>query len=140
VLVVIDEQLPRDCPGRQRQLNTQQSTFASTGVGPMAGARRGGQGRLLLPHCGRTIASGWSECRVGLAPTGKRRLVNNSRRTLDCEYAHVSGHFFELPALPAALRHFQNKSYTPRALSFGRAKPYDATLLGVLYGRFHGLC
>jgi hypothetical protein len=30
------------------------------------------------------IASGWSGCRVGLAPTGKRRLVTAHARSRHC--------------------------------------------------------
>ena len=36
------------------------------------------------------VASGWSGCRVGLAPTGKRRL---SRRTPKAEVVDVTGLF-----------------------------------------------
>src|SRR5258705_13362880 len=37
------------------------------------------------------VASGWSGCRVGLAPTGKRRLVTAHTH---CRHSHVCGRAF----------------------------------------------
>src|SRR6202047_1983764 len=44
------------------------------------------------------IASGWSDCRVGLAPTGKRRLCTAHTRGGHCSHARTGGDSWKLRA------------------------------------------
>jgi hypothetical protein len=59
------------------------------------------------------VASGWSGCRVGLAPTGKRRLLT----------AHTSsGHCGSLPRTSRLEKHPSAKR---DSAGYGAAKPRD---------------
>jgi hypothetical protein len=52
------------------------------------------------------VASGWSSCRVGLSPTGKRRLVTAHPESRRSRAAHKGR---KLPAGGARIQHGQNQ-------------------------------
>ena len=60
------------------------------------------------------IASGWSGCRVGLAPTGKRRLV-----TAHTHFGHCSGH----KCRPRRLSQVSSSLIVRRCLRIGKPAP-----------------
>ena len=60
------------------------------------------------------IASGWSGCRVGLAPTGKRRLV-----TAHTHFGHCSGH----KCRPRRLSQVSGSLIVRRCLRIGKPAP-----------------